>query len=107
MRTSNSKRDDRKLLIKPPVKRKGIIGWKLSKNKPLFKSNIHSSNKFSQRSQSTRPDFADLEKGAYAGEIDKLYHSHSKDLTMLNKDRHADMRNKTLEAQMNPSRLLK
>lgn len=76
-KNKKSKRDDKKLLVNPPYKRKGIIGWKLSRQDPNKSSD--ETSQFIKRSSSTKPSSFIPEPSHYVTSVVKMYNSVSKD----------------------------
>jgi hypothetical protein len=96
IRSENLKRDDRKLLINPKEQRKGITGWKLSKNKPLKTVKMIKTYQLGKRSKSTKPTEDNTEQ-KYETEAERLYESSSNNIMSLIENNSFQTSNNTIE----------
>lgn len=96
IKSDNIKKDDRKMLINPTEQRKGIIGWKLSRNKPSKTAKVGNSYQLGKRSNSTKPMTGDSAE-KYGTNSKKFYDSPSKNKLSLNGNQSYVVKNNTIE----------
>lgn len=65
------------MLINPPKLRKGVLGWKLSKNKPSKSKPSGNEKLFGRRSKSTKPEMINKSRRNCAEEMSYLHNSGS------------------------------
>ena len=100
-------KDDTKLLVNPPKKRRGIIGWKLSKCKPSSKISDNKSKRMGKRSRSTKPLESQHGSESYLSEASKMYNIGTKENEFLQYNKSYIEKNKTVEYENYSERLLK
>lgn len=94
------------MLVHPQYKRKGIAGWKLSKNRPNYRSGNRTSS-LTKRSKSTKPITFENAEENYLSEMNKLYNSSSKDSIQVYSNMKGSQNNKTIDASEQSSKLIK
>lgn len=105
VKSEHSKRDDTKILVNPPHKRKGVMGWKLSKGNPIGKQVKQKSKQFKRRSNSNNSQ-SKMSIAQYMSEASKIYNSGAKDNAYLKYNKEYIERNKTVEYDNSPDVLL-